>query len=258
MTEERNEIEDNLTENIDSERVYTQIEQEELSKGWKPDGKKSAEEFRQYRDEYNNSLERIKSELKEQKQSVEYLVRQNAKIAEEGYQRALATLRQEQADAAMIGDVQTVSRVTDQLINLQNNAPPASLGFDPKPYQDFMQRNSSWYAPATVANAPANIVSMSRYADTKEEEIRTMNPHLSVPEVLNILEEDIRRTFPTAFLRNNAPTEVMGKGQHSGRASNAAFNDLPEFHKQMIMDHRANTKNFNEKAYISALNLINK
>lgn len=249
-------------EHNDSDRIYTQVEQEEMAKGWKPDGRKSAEEYRQYREDYNNSLERLKAELKEQKQSVDYLVKQNARIAQEGYERALQTLKKEQEDAALIGDVQTVSRITEQLVDLQKNnqQQPASLDFDPNPYLEFMERHKSWYVTPDKTTASANMIAMSRYADRKEEEIRLMNPNLSVPEVLDILERDLKNAFPTSMVSgagSSAPS-VVGKSQHSSRSSDMVFDDLPEFHKQMIMEHRKGTKNFNEKAYISALNLTHK
>lgn len=247
----------------ETERVYTQIEQEEMAKGWKPDGKKSAEEYRQYRDDYNNSLERIKAELQEQKKSVEYLTKQAAKNAQEGYEKALASLKKEQEDAALIGDVQTVTKVTDKIVELRKEQKSNPVeDFEKQPYIDFIARNKEWYVSPDKVDASSKQIAMSRYADRREEEIRLQNPSLSVPEVLEKLEEDIRSSYPAHFIGKSNTPSVVGKGQTISKTSNVIFDDLPDFHKQMIKSFRDDAKAgklvFDEKAYIAALKLNNK
>lgn len=208
-----------------TERVYTEIEQQALANGWDPDGKKSAEEW-----ESNTPLfNRIKN-LNEKVDSLTRAAEASARAAKREREEALARqrieLEEQRKQAIRQGDEETVTKIEKQ----QQSLPCAALiEFDDK-YKDIF--NSTEFEDVEIAQ-----FARSRYEAFKgldpEERVKKAEEHMLKFIAKNYPDYDrIQGIEPIKKPQKRVVQAVEGNTGSNMAGINSSrqkgFNDLPK------------------------------
>lgn len=190
------------------DREFTELEQEQLAKGWDPDGVKSAEEFARAEPLY----EKIKAQSKELKQTkravdeLKALMQKQEKLA---YQKALDTLRQEKDEAILRGDLSTVREIEKQQQEMDNAPQPVAA-----PVADFLERYGDLFKSTDYEE-----MKIVEFVTRRDSEL--MRRKLPPEEHVKLVEEHMMKEFPNYF---GAGKETVGRAQgvEAGLGSNVA------------------------------------
>ena len=203
---------------VDSAVDEDAIVAEATSKGWKPDGPKSAAEFLRAEPLYEEIKTRGK-EIQELKATMDALKTHLDKQKEAGYKQALADLEQRKVEAIQMGDVEGVAEVEKQIADHQ--APEAPQTLLPAVAQ-FKEKHSAWL------NDPSYEAQQIReFVEARDTQLATYN--LSPDEHIKIIESDLLKKFPNRF-KSNRPrpttTAVEAPTAKAPKAKTANFSDL--------------------------------
>src|SRR5260221_586255 len=171
-----------------SEGGLTEFEQEQKTKGWNPDGPKSAEEWARAKPLYDE-IEKRGDRLKRMERTIEEMKSLMSKQEHAAYQRAMTELMKNRDAAIALGDVTAVKNLERQMASTQ---PAISQQQIPSATQEFMQRNKDWYEGTSY-----EAMKMTQFAKQRDNELASKN--LSPDEHMAILEEHIQKEFPKYF-----------------------------------------------------------
>lgn len=174
----------------------------------------------------NKALEKALAESQKQIKSLERTFRDfgvhHTKTVQAQYDRALADLQSKQADAAAIGDVQTVRQTTDAIVELgkEVRAEPAN-GPDKAEMQRVRSQfkaDNPWFETDVVMTAAASAIGDELAAKG------VTDPETQAAEIA----KRIKAEFPHKFENPNRrlPSAVEGSGT-ARRTGGKSYSDLP-------------------------------
>lgn len=218
------------------EKQYTSFEQEQIEKGWNPEGVKSAEEWSRSEPLYEEIKARGK-EIKRMQKALDALTEHMTKQEKIAYDKALKTLSQEKEDAILRGDVKAVQQIEQQHIELTT---PKEIKKIPEA-DEFTERYEH------ILNS-ANFEEMEIAAFVYSRDKELMDRKLSPAEHMKTLESHMLKKFPSYFNkgkeeevvdRARSRTVETGEGSNVSRVSGKKkfnFHDLSPEQKQVARD----------------------
>lgn len=242
-------IEKNVTEQLESKDILkkdsprnsdvkselSEFEKEQQSKGWNPDGPKSAEEWARSEPLYDELKKRGK-EIKQLQRTLESMKSVMDKNEEMAYKRALAQLQQDRDNAIALGNVPLVNQIEQQAaaLKVKPNAEPEI----PQVVQDFKERNDEWLTGTSYKH-----MKMQDFAMRRDQELASRN--LPPDKHMEILEQHIKAEFPDYFTTNEDDEDrlsnnVVDSSGNSGVVSKSkkkySLKDLTQEQKQCAHD----------------------
>lgn len=182
------------------------LEEEAKSKGWRPDGPKTAKEFLDDEPFYQELKARGK-EIKELKQTIDELKAHFDVEREAGYKQAIEDLKRQRSDAIAIGDEASVDRIEQTLEQYKKDDPkPVDILSIPS-VKEFQERNKEWLSDVKSYEH----VEMQEFFTKRDKQLLALN--LPIDEHVRTVEEDMHKRFPNYFNK---------KGQSSGMVSSVA------------------------------------
>lgn len=225
---------DDKTLTLDVEKS-TSIEELASEYGWKADGEKSANEF------VKLALEKFPDQSKKIKQlfrTVEELKDHMSKSEARAYEKAKAELDAQRKQAIYDGDVARVEALDKAREEL---APSLSTG-EPTQHQaitEFEERNSSWLNGTSYEE-----LKMQQWVEAHGAILGRKK--LPVDEHMALLEEHVKKEFPSYFDNQEDDTEVSSPVSYSrenvtqkstkAKGKPPTFNDLTAEQKQIARD----------------------
>jgi len=224
------EEEEVVAENATSE--FTEVENQAIELGWKPDGPKSAEEFIRAQPLYDELKKRGK-EIKKLNSRLEELTNHVSGLKKAGYKEKLDLLSAEREDAVARSDLDTLNYLDDELYNLKSEmsqveeehpeAPPEAMEFIHK-YENVFKDYS------LEAEEVKNFVA--------ERDVQLASHNLEPDIHIKTLEKDMKAKFPKFFeVKGKEPTvsavESDSRPVTTKRRAKFTFSDLTHHQKEI-------------------------
>lgn len=233
----------------EDEREFSDIEKEQMKVGWDPEGELSAEEYKARKPLYDEK-QKLKKALKTQNKNISELkniVREMSasmkKSEAKGYEKALADLQSQRAEAFDEGDAERFNKVDaeyqkakldyDRFTETLKAEPENSVDDVDPLVEDFKERNT-WYGKTDSLKH----INMTKDAVAFNEELVRLNPNITVEEELERTEEFIRDKYNDYFNPTNPnrsrPSTVSGSRPSRSHADEPTERDLSHFQKQIF------------------------
>ena len=198
--------------------AHESIEEKAKQEGWRPKKEwsgdpsnwRSAREYMEKREllnEISKSHKEIKELKKFQLQVADY-INQREMVA---YDKAIKELKNQLVIAAEEGNGQQVSKIHDEIVNLQHNlavqAPQMETSNDrnKKIVENFTNRNAAWYNDNTADNT-----AMKAFAIAKEKEYLAAYPNLDPETILYKVEQDVKSKYVASVSKHKTVSSVEG------------------------------------------------
>ncbi len=205
------------------------IEQMALTYGWKPEGKKSAEEYIKYAldnfpergealSKQAKAIENKDNELDKMKSVLDELSSHMKKQKDVAYQQALADIQSQRKQAIALGDENLVNHLDQAKANLQQD--PNRL----KPVEEFRQRHGDW-----LNDTSFEAIEMQEWVLERDDYLAKKG--LPPDQHMDLLEKHLYAKFPSYF-NKDGHTNAVDSMQNSnvagsgGRKKNFTLNDL--------------------------------
>lgn len=220
------------------ERVLTEFEQEQASRGWNPKGKKSAEEWARSEPLYEEIKQRGK-QIKNLQRTVDELKQFMSRQEEQAYKRALAELSAQRNQAIRNGDVELVNEIEKQSAELNPQKNTAAV--EPDVVSDFKQRHADWLESTDFEH-----MQMSDWLYKHDVELGKRG--LPPEQHMKLLEEHLIKQFPGHFKKDtlqedeeytNINSVERSSYESDTKASSKkkfSFQDLNNYQKQVARD----------------------
>lgn len=218
MGEETQQTQEKVIEN-----TYSEIELKAIDQGWIPkeefDGDPSmfidAPEFVR-RGELFGKIEQQSKQLKAVREALEALRAHHSKVKENEYQRALRSLKDARKQAMIEGETERALALEEQIDVVQQErhqlteelkqpiVQDTDDSYSPE-MQSWVERNP-WYETNKVMRKTADSIGKEYY-----------EAGYSAPEVLKLVERDIRKEFAHKFVSGRKTSPVEGTTRGNGR-----------------------------------------
>ena len=175
----------------------------------------------------NATLEATKTELASMKKTVENIVRVNSKVSEREYERALETIRKEQAKAIDANDGDRFKELEADKDALEKNKPEKiEVVESPKaenPEFEAWVKDNTWYNEDQE---------LREYSDYMASVVSRGNPQLRGEALFNTVKDRVKATFPNKFENpNRQEASVVDGGTNQGSGDigkgGKTYRDLP-------------------------------
>ena len=194
------------------------------SYGWNPEGSKGATEFIEYA---LKELEPRGRELKEIKQTLNELKGHIDQAKMAGYKQAIADAERKREEAIAYGDVDAVNEAEREIQTIQNTAPPVAAEQDPD-IKAFSERHRD-----ILIDPSMEAQEIRNFMQKRDAELSVFK--LPPKEVLQIIEDDIRKKFPERFgeeIPRHRKVDSDSTFAPVKSKSKYGFNDLNDYQKQ--------------------------
>lgn len=191
-----------MTEEIIQEEVVesSPVQQLATEYGWKPDGKKSAEDYIKFALEklpergealasQNKKLEAKDGELNKMRNMLEELTVHMKKQKDEAYKQALNEFKEQKRQAILEGNVDLVEQLESQGAPQQETIPEC--------IKDFEERNASWLNGDSLEDLEMQDWVQRHGALLGRKQLPT-------DQHMDRLEKDLRKKFPTYFEKDES------------------------------------------------------
>lgn len=226
--EEKDAAQENSESNseADGERVYSDFEKEQMAKGWKPDGRKSAEQWAADGDK----LEVLSRKLDSQEQLIKQMSEHMKKKEQHGYERALKELQDQRKAAIHLGDVDAVDEYDRQIQQYQQNVQPAA---QIKEVADFNERYADILNGSSAKDKAIVAWLQQRDQEIYKEKLAPAE-HMSRLEAEMIREWGIAQKEPQVIEEQKATPKVSTQGAVYGQTKKGTitYNDLTAEQRQ--------------------------
>ena len=233
-----------------TERKLSEAEHKAMQFGWKPKDEyegdpnewKPAKAFLQYGD--------MVGKIRELEKTIDALVKHNTKIEEDTRKKTVEELKLQQRQAAEMGDVDTVTRITDKIATAHQ--PPVFNPQVPPEVNEFLSRNQSWYNGETAENA-----AMSAYAIKRDNDLLVSQPSLNMRERLALVEQEVKKTFGHRFSNplQDRPQVVTAPSHEAKKSTTraATVHDLTEEQRRIYQQFAKIIPGYTVEKYAKAL-----
>ena len=212
----------------ESNEDYSEIEQEAMQHGWRPEGVEgkrnlSAEEFMDRKELYSD-LSALKKRLRRQEEKYSALEKHYNHVSEIERQKVLAELKAKKAQALEDQDYDAVVEI-DEAITEQKQKPAESKDTHNEIFDEWVKDND-WYNSDPDMRAYADMVGRGYY-----------QPGMNYEDVYSFVAKEVKSRFADKFMSpKDKPTMVQGssKGRSSPRSTKHTVRDLPDEAKQVM------------------------
>lgn len=223
-------------------REYTALEQEAMAQGWvpeeeyngDPDRFVTAKEFIQ-RGEFFRKIESQSKIIKDLNRQIEHLARMSKQSFEAGVKKTLQELKQAKKEAFAEGDVDRVTDIDEQILEVKTQAQLAAQQNAQRgaeaiqevhpELQAWIGRNR-WYETDVIMRGAADALG-----------VQLANQGYSPTEVLHKVEQQIKEQFPQKFrnVNRDRPNAVEnGSGRRGGRGASVDDVELTPLEREMM------------------------
>ena len=209
---------------VEAPQELSDVEKEASTKGWKPDGPKSAEEFLRAEPLYEE-IKASHKEIRELKTAIGAMRDMMTKREQQAYQQALNDIKAQRDEAITLGDVSRVHQLDTQVENISRDLTQYNQPQMTPKVQEFINRNKSWLDDNSEEALDMKLMAEAKYITLK-------NQGKSDEEIVDYVEKTLQRAFPSRFDKPvKAATPVvegssseLRRGAH--QKSKFSFNDL--------------------------------
>lgn len=259
---------------------HSDVEVRAMAKGWRPKSEFSGndEDFTEAGDFLRNftwvrEINKLKGTIEQQRRALDSLVEHNSKIEQVALSKAEAELQRKLEAAAVVGNVPEVTKISQEIVDFKAKkaAPVVAAPSKPDYLVDFETRNSHWFQDIKDPIHAA----MTAFAVSKDKETMAKNPGISVKDHLKIVEDAVKKEFPSQFgitpkvnaesENESEPTElkkaVSKVESGSGRvhkSSKFTIDDLPKADQDLAKLLKKTSKSFSEERFLEQYKIINK
>ncbi len=189
------------------EKVLSEFEQEQQSKGWNPDGPKSAEEWARAEPLYQEIKARGK-ENKQMRRTINELKEHMQKLEEHAYERAVRDLEKEYKTAVYNGDEEEAQRLQQEKEQMVRPEPVHEAVLE------FQDRHAAWLNGKSYED-----LEMKNWVMQRDNDL--MSYGLPPEEHMALLDEHLRKKFPNYFESSQEPsTPQVTAAVDSGHSNN--------------------------------------
>lgn len=251
-------------ESVDTkeEIKYTEEETKAIKKGWVPLDQfkgdpsefKGAKAFLKDGDLFDH-ISNSNKQIKELKETLNVVMGQLTKTEKQTHEKTVDELKRKQLEAAELGNKDEVAKLTEEIVksSVPVIAQPVTNPIA-EAKKEFLERNP-WYDVTSVENAD-----LIEHANKIDLMIRANRPDLSPSEHLKLVEQHVKNKFSDRFNTQKVmPKNVSVESSTNvvdSRTKKASFNDLPDFHKNIVRNLQKSIKNFDVGTYINQLKQI--
>lgn len=224
--EDNKSSEKGFKERQDFQESLNDIEKIASQYGWKPEGKRNAEEYIKFALEQfpergealskqARTIESKDSELGKMKAVLDELSSHMQKQKDLAYQKAVNDLQQKRKQAIVNGDIARVEQIDKEQINLQNKSSDKL-----KVVEDFKSRNREW-----MDGTSYDALEMQEWLLHRDNQLGSRK--LDPVEHMRILEEHLHKKFPDYFGMSESKTNAIDGSAHNsnvvGRSGKKSF-----------------------------------
>lgn len=234
-----NEVKEATEEQTSSkdERVYSELEQEQMALGWDPNHKDgvSAKEFKRVGEiieakrNASKKAQEAGKEVIELTKTVKQLVEHNKRVELAAYERAKQELATQKIQKIQEGDVEAVMALEvqqQQLVQPVVEDKPQEPGKKEvsQEAKDFQEKNKSWMHGNTIDDRRMQMFLIEKIKDY--EKMQSLDPAFTDKEAITLLEEELHAKFPTKFNNpNKNKPSAVGVSTTSNKTNNSTFSD---------------------------------
>ena len=231
-------------------------EDEALSKGWKPDGPKSAEEFLRAEPLYEE-IKRRGKEAKELKAQLAELTRHVAGLKKAGYESKIDQMQDQRQQAIVRSDIDSVDYYDNELqklktemqtdVEIQQLHPAA---------QEFLERHKELQSDYSL-----EAQEIKSFISQRDKELFTysLDPYVHI----QTLEKDLQKKFPERYKRSAPETQSVSAVESDAapvasrsKKGQFAYSDLTRDQKQ-VCQRLVKRGVMTKEAYIKQIAEIN-
>jgi hypothetical protein len=202
---------------------------------WKgdPEAWRPAKEFNE-RGELFNRIKQQSKDISELRNAMSFLTNQQRKQYFQGFNDAIAQLKQRRDAALEEGDLVSAQRINDKIdehkeVLREQKQQVNTVPVAPQPTQTFFSwaEKNPWYTKDRK---------MTHYADAVGLAYKEENPDASEADLLRFVSREVRESFPGKFTQPKSPPSPDGDGRGATRGSTARSGSSSE--ESMPSDHR--------------------
>lgn len=258
-------VDTSVNEDVQAESTVQGTDYEAVAReqGWRPKDEftgdpstfRDAKEFVE-RGELLNKIHELNRKEKEREEIVRQLFDRQNLLMKELLTEKEQKLKSAQTQAAELGDVESVSKITEDLIKVRSEQQqhvqvPHNQNQEPPEITEFKVRHHSWFNQEGTDNK-----AMTAFATALDVDLQTKNPHMPLKDRLRIVEEKVKASFPSRFSNAMQLTHspVSGSVKTGSQKSSTRISDLPkELQDQAHYLKRVMGDAFNAESYIRDL-----
>ncbi len=192
------------------ESKYTEIELEQMQKGWDPkhpDGV-SAKEFKRV-GEIIEAKRAASKEVVELTKTVKQLVEHNKKVEVAAYERAKQELSLKKIEKIQEGDVDAVFALEQEqqklVVPVLEAPPEAPKGKEiSADAREFQEKNKAWMQGTSLDDRRMQVFLVEKIKDY--EKMQSLDAGFSDKDAITLLEEELKAKFPSKFTNPNKAT----------------------------------------------------
>lgn len=190
----------------------SEVEQEAMAKGWKPEGEKSAEEFLRAEPLYDEIKKRGK-ELKELQSTIAEMKKYMDQQREMGRREALEELKAQRENAIYEGNVTKVDEIEGKMKEFDSELPKNETTEDqPEVVTNFV----SEFQQVTESLDETFKERVRLYALERDEQLARWG--YSPEKHMAILKEELKEKFPSVFDKKEEPSNAYAAVESSSRS----------------------------------------
>jgi len=242
----------------------SEVEQQAIAMGWRPKEEfkgdlsewKGAKAFVKDKELFD-TVHKLNKKLKTQDDVLRKMLELDKKSKEAEITDESSRIKSQIKDAASIGDTETVTKLTDKLVEISKKPVPELPKLDDEDVSlsveqaanEFTKRNA-WFDTVDVKYLDAQIA-----AKENLDKIIKQYPHLAPSQHFDLLEKKIKSQFSDLFeepkpISKSAPTVESGANQaEPGRNESYYFNRIPDSYKDSVRYMQRNIKDFDIKEF---------
>lgn len=224
--------------------VLSEEEERAMDSGWvpkdqwkgDPDSWRPAKEFNE-RGELFNRIKQQSKDISELRNAMSFLTNQQRRQYFQGFNDAIAQLKQRRDTALEEGDLVTAQRINDKIDEhkevMREQRQVATAQPAPQPTQTFFSwaEKNPWYTKDRK---------MTHFADAVGLAYKEENPDASEADMLRHVSKEVRESFPGKFTQPKSPPSPDGDGRGATRGSPARSgsssdeNSMPAEHRELM------------------------
>lgn len=190
----------------------SEVEQEAMAKGWKPEGEKSAEEFLRAEPLYDEIKKRGK-ELKELQSTIAEMKKYMDQQREMGRKEALEELKAQRENAIYEGNISKVDEIEGKMKEYDSELPKEDSTADqPEVVTNFV----SEFQQVTESLDETFKERVRLYTLERDEQLARWG--YSPEKHMAILKEELKEKFPSVFDKKEEPSNAYAAVESSSRS----------------------------------------
>lgn len=258
-----------------TERVYTELEKEQMEKGWDPNhpGGVDAKEFKRVGEIIEAKRKASKEaytkskEVEELTKSVKYLVEHNKAVEKAAYDKALRDLYNQKLEKIQEGDVAAVQEIERQQASLKPPVEPEveSPVQTQSTTEDELLKNPDVIAfreefKSFLSGTSEVDLAVQGYVQAKANKFQSENPNIDPKDAISEIRKGLQTNFPSLFKNPNKDKPAMTESSTTtGTASGTSSVSRLSFEQRAVLAQiQAADPSYKSSEFIKQLELTGK